>query len=73
MIIKKSKRRDLAIVDVIIPTDLVHVLFDPSIPTLSFNFIFYTCIKYRLLYHKHLITVVTYMLTNLVVVAVKCI
>ena len=25
--------------DVIIPTNLVHVLFDPAIPTSSFNFI----------------------------------
>ena len=27
------------IVDVIIPTSLVYVLFDPAIPTSSFNFI----------------------------------
>ena len=27
------------IVDVIIPTNLVYVLFDPAIPTSSFNFI----------------------------------
>ena len=30
--------------DVIIPTNLVRVLFDPAIPTSSFNYIvFYTC------------------------------
>ena len=29
----KNKRRDVAIVDVIIPTNLVCVLFDPAIPT----------------------------------------
>ena len=30
--------------DVIVPTNLVYVLFDPSIPTSSFNFIIsYTC------------------------------
>ena len=34
MMIKKSKHRD-----VIIPTNLVCVLFDPAIPTSSFNFI----------------------------------
>ena len=40
--INKSKRRD--IVDVIIPTILVCVLFGPAIPTSSFDFIqlFYT-------------------------------
>ena len=37
--IEKSKRRDVAIVDVIIPTNLVCVLFGPAIPTSSFNFI----------------------------------
>ena len=43
MIIKKSKRR-MYIVDVINPPNLVYVLFEPSIPTSSFNFVvFYTC------------------------------
>ena len=43
----KSKRRDQRIlVDVIIPTNLVCVLFDPVITTSSFNYIvFYTCIQ----------------------------
>ena len=36
-----SKCRDVhCIVDVIIPTNLVYVLFDPAIPTSSFNFVF---------------------------------
>ena len=40
MIIKKSKCRDVAIVDVTLSLqNLVHVLFDPAIPTSSFNFI----------------------------------
>ena len=34
--------------DVIIPTNLVCVLFDPAIPTSSFNYIvFYTCFYYN--------------------------
>ena len=39
IIIEKSKRRDVAIVDVSIPTNLICVLFDLAIPTSSFNFI----------------------------------
>ena len=35
---QKSKRRDV-IVNMTIPTNLVRVLFDPAIPTSSFNFI----------------------------------
>jgi hypothetical protein len=31
--------------DVIIPTDLVCILFGPAIPTSSFNIIFYTCYR----------------------------
>ena len=39
-ILEKIKRRDVAILYVIIPmTTLICVLFDPVIPTLSFNFI----------------------------------
>ena len=38
---KVSKRRDVAIVDLIIPTNLVRVLFGPAIPTSSFNFQFF--------------------------------
>ena len=38
-----NKRRD--VVDVILPTNLVRILFDPAIPTSSFNLFncFYTC------------------------------
>ena len=34
--------------DVVIPTNLVRILFDPTIPTSSFNLFncFYTCIMY---------------------------
>ena len=39
MIIEKSKRRDVYIVDVIIPTNLICVFFDPAISTSSFNYI----------------------------------
>ena len=44
-ILENIKRRDVAILYVNIPmTNLVCVLFDPVIPTLSFNFIQLFCI-----------------------------
>ena len=39
-----NKRRDVAIVDVFIPTNLVCILFDPAIPASSFNLIVFICL-----------------------------
>ena len=56
MIIKRSKRRDVLIVDVIIPTNLVRILFDPAIPTSSFNFIIHNIQQYYIKFNVHVHT-----------------
>ena len=67
IIIEKSKRRN-----VIIPTNLVCVFFDPAIPTSSINFIQLFLYLFLFVFLLHIVQFINAILHGLLITSVQC-